>query len=67
VRGARRGASGKTEQMGFHSPRAIDNGVTANELVGLVTHLAFCAGWPNAPSAVTQQRQLGLSATKESP
>ena len=58
-------ALGKTEQMGFHFPRAIDNGVTADELVELVTHLAFYAGWPNAMSAVTKMRELGLAAAKE--
>ncbi len=58
-------ALGKTEQMGFHFPRAIENGVTADELVELITHLAFYAGWPNAMSAVTKARELGLAAAKE--
>ena len=58
-------AMGRTEQMAFHFPRAIDNGVTADELVELVTHLAFYAGWPNAMSAVTKLRELGIAAAKE--
>jgi 4-carboxymuconolactone decarboxylase len=58
-------ALGKTEPMGFHFPRALENGVTADELVELITHLAFYAGWPNAMSAVTKARELGLSASKE--
>jgi len=58
-------ALGKTEQMGFHFPRAIDNGVTADELVELVTHLAFYAGWPNAMSTVAKMRELGLAAAKD--
>jgi 4-carboxymuconolactone decarboxylase len=58
-------ALGKTEQMGFHFTRAIENGVTADELVETITHLAFYAGWPNAMSAVTKARELGLAATKE--
>jgi 4-carboxymuconolactone decarboxylase len=45
-------AMGKTEQMSFHFPRAIENGVTQEEIVELITHLAFYAGWPNAMSAV---------------
>lgn len=57
--------AGRTEQMGVHFPRAIGNGVTADELVELVTHLAFYAGWPNAMSAVTKLRELGLAAAKE--
>lgn len=51
-------ALGKTEQMDFHFPRAIENGVTREELVELVTHLAFYAGWPNAMSAVSKCREL---------
>ena len=58
-------ALGKTEQMGFHFPRAIENGVSADELVEMITHMAFYAGWPNAMSAVTKARELGLSAAKE--
>ena len=58
-------ALGKTEQMGFHFPRAIENGVSADELVELVTHLAFYAGWPNAMSTVAKMRELGLAAAKE--
>ncbi len=58
-------ALGKTEQMGFHFPRAIENGVTADELVETITHLAFYAGWPNAMSAVTKARELGLAASQE--
>ena len=51
-------ALGKTEQMNFHLPRAIENGVTREELVELVTHLAFYAGWPNAMSSVTKLQEL---------
>src|SRR5947209_6924321 len=36
-------AMGKTEQLRFHFPRAVENGVTREELVELVTHLAFYA------------------------
>jgi len=50
--------AGKTEQMDFHFPRAIENGVTRAELVELITHLAFYAGWPNAMSAMLRARQL---------
>jgi 4-carboxymuconolactone decarboxylase len=51
-------AMGKTEQMGFHFPRAIENGVTQEELVELITHLAFYAGWPNAMSAIGRAKEL---------
>ena len=51
-------ALGKTEQMSFHFPRAIENGVTEEELVELITHLAFYAGWPSAMSAATKAKEL---------
>jgi len=51
-------ALGKTEQMGFHFPRAIENGVTEEELVELITHMAFYGGWPNAMSAVMKAKEL---------
>src|SRR5919206_596988 len=51
-------ATGKTEQLNFHIPYAIENGVTPEELVELITHLAFYAGWPNAMSALTRAREL---------
>lgn len=51
-------ALGKTEQMDFHLPNAIKNGVTEAELVETITHLAFYAGWPNAMSAVNRAKAL---------
>jgi 4-carboxymuconolactone decarboxylase len=44
-------ALNRTEQLKGHSQRALDNGVTKDELVELVTHLAFYGGWPVAMSA----------------
>ena len=58
-------ATGKTEQMGFHFPNALKNGVTEAELVEMITHLAFYVGWPNAMSAMTRAREL--FAKKETP
>jgi 4-carboxymuconolactone decarboxylase len=49
-------ASYRPLQMPFHMTRALENGVTRDELVELVTHLAFYAGWP---SAVTAAEVLG--------
>jgi 4-carboxymuconolactone decarboxylase len=51
-------ALGKTEQMSFHFPRAIENGVTEEELIEAITHLAFYAGWPSAMSAATKAKDL---------
>src|SRR5436309_1575480 len=35
----------RTDQIASHMRRALDNGVTPDELVEAVTHLAFYAGW----------------------
>jgi 4-carboxymuconolactone decarboxylase len=51
-------ATGKTEQMDFHFPNAINNGVTQEELVEMITHLAFYVGWPNAMSAINRAKTL---------
>jgi 4-carboxymuconolactone decarboxylase len=48
----------RTEQLPFHLGRARDNGLSAEALGELLTHLAFYAGWPAAASAVTVLRQL---------
>ena len=34
-----------------HLQRALDNGLTKNELSEVITHLAFYAGWPAAMTA----------------
>jgi len=51
-------ATGKTEQMSFHFPKALENGVTRTELIELITHLAFYSGWPSAMSALNRAREL---------
>jgi 4-carboxymuconolactone decarboxylase len=51
-------SAGKTEQMNFHFPRAIENGVTREELIETITHLAFYVGWPSAISAITLAKEL---------
>jgi 4-carboxymuconolactone decarboxylase len=43
-------ATYRPEQLATHIGRALDNGVTKEEIAGLITHLAFYAGWPAAMS-----------------
>ena len=40
-----------------HIRRALDNGVTREELSELITHLAFYAGWPVANTAIAILRK----------
>ncbi len=42
----------RVNELPFHFKRALDNGVTKDELIEVITHLAFYAGWPTAATAV---------------
>ncbi|APX24994.1 MULTISPECIES: carboxymuconolactone decarboxylase family protein [Salipiger] len=39
-------ALGKNAELEHHMKHAVENGVTADELRGLVVQVAFYAGWP---------------------
>jgi 4-carboxymuconolactone decarboxylase len=41
----------RTEELRGHMRRALDNGVSPDELKGLITHVAFYSGWPTAVNA----------------
>ena len=43
-------ALNRIEQVDFHLKKALENGVTKEELVAAITHIAFYAGWPTAAS-----------------
>ncbi len=51
-------AMNRTDQLPFHLHRAIENGVTKEELVEVITHLAFYSGWPTAMSAMMIAKQV---------
>jgi len=48
----------RPEQLRAHLARARDNGLTQDELVEAITHLAFYAGWPSAVTAVGVAREV---------
>ncbi|HET7080105.1 MAG TPA: carboxymuconolactone decarboxylase family protein [Chloroflexia bacterium] len=48
----------RTNELPHHLKRALDNGVTRDELIEVITHLAFYAGWPVANTAVTIARRV---------
>jgi 4-carboxymuconolactone decarboxylase len=59
-------AMNRTEQLPFHLRRAIDNGVTKEELVETITHLAFYSGWPTAMSAMLLLKEVLPPANRPS-
>ena len=48
----------RTNELPFHIKRALENGVTKEELGEVITHLAFYAGWPTAATAVGIARRV---------
>jgi 4-carboxymuconolactone decarboxylase len=51
-------AMNRPDQLRSHLARARDNGVTQEEVVETITHLAFYAGWPSAITAVTVAKEV---------
>ncbi len=51
-------ATYRTNELPGHLRRALDNGLTGDELVEVITHLAFYAGWPCAMTAMKTLKQV---------
>ena len=51
-------AMNRPDQLRSHLARARDNGVTQDELIEAITHLAFYAGWPNAITAISVAKEV---------
>jgi len=48
----------RTNELPFHMKLALENGLTREELIEAITHLAFYAGWPTASTAVGIARRV---------
>ncbi len=51
-------ALNRPDQLRSHLVRARENGVTQEELIETITHLAFYSGWPNAVTAIGVAREV---------
>ena len=51
-------ATYRPDQLNSHLRRALANGLTQDELVEALTHLAFYAGWPSGMAALTQLKTI---------
>ena len=51
-------AMNRPDQLRFHLNYAINNGFTREELIEVITHLAFYSGWPNAMSAIMIAKEV---------
>ncbi|MGJ0184345.1 carboxymuconolactone decarboxylase family protein [Corynebacterium glyciniphilum] len=45
-------ATAQSDQITFHLNRAMDNGLTAEEVDGLLTHVIYFTGWPKTMTAI---------------
>lgn len=52
----------RVDELPFHLKTALENGVTHDELIEAVTHLAFYSGWPTASTAIGILRQVFADA-----
>src|SRR3978361_1542067 len=48
----------RVNEMPFHLKRAVENGMTKDEIIEVITHLAFYAGWPPAMTALRMRRKV---------
>jgi 4-carboxymuconolactone decarboxylase len=48
----------RINEMPFHLQLALENGVTREELIEAITHLAFYSGWPTASTAIGIARRV---------
>ncbi len=48
----------RVNELPFHLKKALENGVTRDEIVAVITHLAFYAGWPPAMTATQIARKV---------
>ena len=44
-------------ELGYHLKLGIENGLTKDEIIAAVTHLAFYSGWPTAMTALGVVRE----------
>lgn len=55
-------ALNRPEQLRFHLDKALGNGLKKEELIEVITHLAFYSGWPNAMSAIMIAKEVFSNA-----
>jgi 4-carboxymuconolactone decarboxylase len=48
----------RVNELPFHLKLALENGVTRDEIIEVITHLAFYAGWPTANTALGIARRV---------
>jgi 4-carboxymuconolactone decarboxylase len=55
----------RSNELKFHLGKALENGVTRDEIIEMITHLAFYSGWPTASTAIGIAREVFATAPQE--
>ena len=55
----------RSNELKFHLGKALENGVTRDEIIEMITHLAFYSGWPTASTAIGIAREVFAAAPQE--
>ena len=48
----------RINELPFHLKKAMENGISREEVMEVITHLAFYSGWPTANTAVGVARNV---------
>ncbi len=48
----------RSDQIRSHIARGLENGLTKEEIVEVITHMAFYAGWPTAANAIVIAKEV---------
>ena len=54
----------RINELTFHTKKALENGITKDEIIETITHLAFYAGWPPAMTALQIVRKVFEETSK---
>ena len=55
----------RSNELPFHLGKALENGVTRDEIIEMITHLAFYSGWPTASTALGIAREVFSAAPQD--
>jgi 4-carboxymuconolactone decarboxylase len=47
----------RSNELPFHLKKALENGLSREEIIEVITHLAFYSGWPTASTALAIARE----------
>jgi 4-carboxymuconolactone decarboxylase len=54
-----------TAQLTYHFKLAKENGISEEEIIEIITHLAFYVGWPRAAAAMQVAKEIFIEKLKK--